>query len=153
MDVWGPIPEVPQHRRKSSLAVSKENALKVTIPKKEEVQNSHTSKPSPTTSSVLANGGPNASALSDLTNDAISLPLPLLSSTHKKPRTKPLYIREGGSIPAIRFLEKEFGAPAAHFPCGQASDSAHLDNERLRLTNLYKSKDIFKRVFRELPMK
>ena len=152
MDVWGPIPEVPQHRRKSSLAVSKENALKVTIPKKEEVQNSHTSKPSPTTSSVLANGGPNNSALSDITNDTLALPLPLLSN-QRKPRTKPLYIREGGSIPAIRFLEKEFGAPAAHFPCGQASDSAHLDNERLRLTNLYKSKDIFKKVFRELPTK
>ena len=68
-------------------------------------------------------------------------------------RRKPLYIREGGSIPAIRFLEMEFGAPAAHFPCGQASDSAHLDNERLRLVNLYKSRDIFKKVFRELPLK
>jgi di- and tripeptidase len=68
-------------------------------------------------------------------------------------RRKPLYIREGGSIPAIRFLEKEFGAPAAHFPCGQASDSAHLDNERLRLVNLYRSKEIFKRVFRELPLR
>ncbi|KAI4182641.1 MAG: hypothetical protein L6R41_005845 [Letrouitia leprolyta] len=66
---------------------------------------------------------------------------------------KPLYIREGGSIPAIRFLEQEFKAPAAHLPCGQASDKAHLDNERLRLSNLYKSKDIFKRVFRELPSK
>ncbi|THX54569.1 glutathione degradosome [Aureobasidium pullulans] len=157
MDVWGPIPEVPQHRRKSSLAqVSKENALKVTIPKKEEVQNTHTSKPSPTTSSVLANGGPtsaSSSALTDATNDASSSLLPIPSPTTKKSRTKPLYIREGGSIPAIRFLEKEFGAPAAHFPCGQASDSAHLDNERLRLINLYKSKDIFKRVFRELPMK
>jgi len=50
-------------------------------------------------------------------------------------------------------LEKEFGAPAAHLPCGQASDSAHLDNERLRLVNLNKSKDIFKKVFRELPRK
>ncbi|KAK1782323.1 hypothetical protein QBC45DRAFT_429994 [Copromyces sp. CBS 386.78] len=50
------------------------------------------------------------------------------------PKTrKPLYIREGGSIPPIRFLEKEFNAPAAHLPCGQASDSAHLHNERLRL--------------------
>ncbi|KAF2030462.1 glutathione degradosome [Setomelanomma holmii] len=67
------------------------------------------------------------------------------------PRTKPLYIREGGSIPSIRFLEKEFGAPAAHLPCGQASDSAHLDNERLRLVNLFNSKKIFKEVFRELP--
>lgn len=50
----------------------------------------------------------------------------------------PLYIREGGSIPSARFLEKEFNAPAAHLPCGQSSDQAHLDNERLRLTNLYK---------------
>jgi di- and tripeptidase len=67
------------------------------------------------------------------------------------PRTKPLYIREGGSIPSIRFLEKQFNAPAAHLPCGQASDSAHLDNERLRLVNLFASKDIFKEVFGELP--
>jgi di- and tripeptidase len=68
-------------------------------------------------------------------------------------RRKPLYIREGGSIPAIRFLEKEFDAPAAHLPCGQASDNAHLDNERLRLVNLYKSRDIFRQVFKELPQK
>ncbi|KAL7268643.1 hypothetical protein RUND412_008720 [Rhizina undulata] len=71
----------------------------------------------------------------------------------KKKRAKPLYIREGGSIPTARFLEKEFGAPAAHLPCGQASDHAHLDNERLRLVNLYKSKAIFKRVFKDLPKK
>ncbi|KAK7942380.1 uncharacterized protein PG986_011493 [Apiospora aurea] len=63
---------------------------------------------------------------------------------------KPLYIREGGSIPAIRFLEKEFEAPAAHLPCGQASDSAHLDNERLRVTNLLKSRDVFAHVFKKL---
>ncbi|KAL2106249.1 hypothetical protein VUR80DRAFT_6982 [Thermomyces stellatus] len=66
-----------------------------------------------------------------------------------RPR-KPLYIREGGSIPAIRFLEKEFGAPAAHLPCGQASDAAHLDNERLRILNLVRSREIFGIVFREL---
>ena len=63
---------------------------------------------------------------------------------------KPLYIREGGSIPAIRFLEQEFGAPAAHLPCGQASDCAHLDNERLRLENLYNSRKIFRLVFANL---
>ncbi|KAG0637865.1 hypothetical protein HOY80DRAFT_222734 [Tuber brumale] len=68
-------------------------------------------------------------------------------------RIRPLYIREGGSIPTARFLEKEFGAPAAHLPCGQASDQAHLDDERLRLVNLYKSKAILKRVFKELPRK
>ena len=63
---------------------------------------------------------------------------------------KPLYIREGGSIPPIRFLEKEFSAPAAHLPCGQASDAAHLDNERLRVVNLMKSREIFSTVFRKL---
>ncbi|KAI5286299.1 hypothetical protein KEM54_006895 [Ascosphaera aggregata] len=61
--------------------------------------------------------------------------------------SKPLYIREGGSIPTIRLLEKLFKAPAAHLPCGQASDHAHLDNERMRIENLYKSREIFKRVF------
>ncbi|EPS41101.1 hypothetical protein H072_5005 [Dactylellina haptotyla CBS 200.50] len=65
---------------------------------------------------------------------------------------KPLFIREGGSIPAVRFLEMEFGASAAHLPCGQASDAAHLDNERMRVTNLYKSKSIMKKVFLELPL-
>ncbi|KAI1814262.1 WD domain-containing protein [Poronia punctata] len=63
---------------------------------------------------------------------------------------RPLYIREGGSIPAIRFLEKEFDAPAAHLPCGQASDSAHLGNERLRVLNLLKSREIFRSVFQKL---
>ncbi|KFH46110.1 di- and tripeptidase-like protein [Hapsidospora chrysogenum ATCC 11550] len=66
-----------------------------------------------------------------------------------KPR-KPLYIREGGSIPAIRFLEKEFEAPAAHLPCGQASDSAHLDNERMNMVNLFKAREIFGKVFERL---
>jgi di- and tripeptidase len=66
---------------------------------------------------------------------------------------KPLYIREGGSIPTIRFLEKAFDAPAAHLPCGQASDNAHLDNERLRVENLYKSREIFRAVFGDLGRK
>jgi len=87
---------------------------------------------SPTTSSTLAQSSESSAAT---------------TTSHMKP----LYIREGGSIPSIRFLEKEFNAPAAHLPCGQASDSAHLDNERLRLVNLFNSKAIFKSVFRELP--
>ncbi|KAK7418447.1 hypothetical protein QQX98_003939 [Neonectria punicea] len=66
-----------------------------------------------------------------------------------KPR-KPLFIREGGSIPAIRFLEKEFGAPAAHLPCGQSTDAAHLDNERMCLMNLLKAREIFAKVFARL---
>lgn len=76
-----------------------------------------------------------------------------LSRNNKASPQRPLYIREGGSIPAVRFLEQEFDAPAAHLPCGQASDSAHLDNERLRLLNLYNSRKIFKKVFQELPFR
>jgi di- and tripeptidase len=64
--------------------------------------------------------------------------------------TAPLFIREGGSIPAIAFLEKEFDAKAAMFPMGQASDNAHLDNERMRVLNLYNGKAVLKRVFAEL---
>ncbi|KAF9697506.1 hypothetical protein EKO04_004354 [Ascochyta lentis] len=95
-------------------------------------------KPSPATSNTLANGSD-----TDLSQPPASSPT----------KIKPLFIREGGSIPSIRFLEKEFDAPAAQLPCGQASDSAHLDNERLRLVNLFNSKKIFKRVFWELPRK
>lgn len=78
-------------------------------------------------------------------------PPPKAAEQQQIPKSKkPLYIREGGSIPAIRFLEKEFGAPAAHLPCGQASDGAHLFNERLRVLNLLKSREIFGEVFRSL---
>ena len=102
--------------------------------------------------------GPATSSTLSMTT---SIPSPLTEEDNSsEPSTtatlspqKPLYICEGGSIPAIRFLEQEFNAPAAHLPCGQASDSAHLDNERLRLLNLYNSREIFKKVFQELPLK
>ncbi|KAI9847985.1 MAG: hypothetical protein M1838_000684 [Thelocarpon superellum] len=97
------------------------------------------------------------------TSSSPPFPSPSSPSSRKPPKSKSnskskskskkqevLYIREGGSIPSIRFLEKEFDAPAAHLPCGQASDNAHLNNERLRLTNLYCSRRIFKSVFRRL---
>ncbi|KAH9876712.1 hypothetical protein J1614_003844 [Plenodomus biglobosus] len=113
----------------------------------------HATKPklAPTTSNTLANA-PDAPPLPKPTPPP--QPATLNSTTPSEanplPR-KPLYIREGGSIPSIRFLEKEFNAPAAHLPCGQASDCAHLDNERLRLVNLFNSKRIFKEVFGVLP--
>ncbi|RCI16035.1 hypothetical protein L249_3048 [Ophiocordyceps polyrhachis-furcata BCC 54312] len=73
------------------------------------------------------------------------------ANSGRRPKPKqPLFIREGGSIPAIRFLEKEFGAPAAHLPCGRASDAAHLDNERMSMVNLLKAKEIFGKVFARL---
>ena len=130
MEVWGPI----GNQRRGSVAARK--------PK-------HTKKPStslrsvPATSSTLTNGSDH---LSQATIEHEQFPI-------QNTMQRPLYIREGGSIPAIRFLEKEFDAPAAHLPCGQASDAAHLDNERMRLANLYKSREIFRKVFRELGVK
>jgi len=159
MDAWGPIDQTT--RRKSSVPKPSE----VASPEQANGGYFPSTRPSPpTTSAALANGSTLPSAepmtpITEVTNNleqvstTTSKPTSTSTSTRTQQRRKPLYIREGGSIPAIRFLEKEFGAPAAHFPCGQASDSAHLDNERLRLLNLYKSRDIFKRVFGELGMK
>jgi di- and tripeptidase len=164
MAVWGPIVE----SRRTSVSTNKENIVPIMTP----LPATTSQKPKPTTSSTLTNG-------SDHMSSAMASSPTLMASRQNRPSfsggdippsplnpsalnsssaelvkaRKPLYIREGGSIPAIRFLEKEFNAPAAHLPCGQASDSAHLDNERLRLVNLYKSREIFKVVFRDLPRK
>ncbi|KAJ4349657.1 uncharacterized protein N0V89_008274 [Didymosphaeria variabile] len=127
MSVWGPT----LGRRRSSVHSLKHN-LDYFNPNSNSA--SSDTRPSPTTSNTLANGSGEPDEKGFVAQ-------------------KPLYIREGGSIPSIRFLEKEFDAPAAHLPCGQASDSAHLDNERLRLVNLYNSKKIFKKVFSELPLR
>jgi di- and tripeptidase len=57
---------------------------------------------------------------------------------------KPMYVREGGTIRVTTYLEKILKAPALHFPMGQSTDRAHLDNERIRLENLMKGKDVLK---------
>ncbi|KAJ7457667.1 hypothetical protein B0H11DRAFT_2063012 [Mycena galericulata] len=58
---------------------------------------------------------------------------------------EPLRIREGGSIPSVPFLEKEFGCHALHLPMGQSSDQAHLPNERISLDNLRRGKSVVER--------
>ncbi|KAJ7695752.1 hypothetical protein B0H17DRAFT_1055463 [Mycena rosella] len=58
---------------------------------------------------------------------------------------EPLRIREGGSIPSVPFLEKEFRCHALHLPMGQSSDQAHLPNERISLDNLRKGKSVIER--------
>ncbi|KAF2744747.1 beta-Ala-His dipeptidase [Sporormia fimetaria CBS 119925] len=141
MRVWGPT---LGGRRRSSVYPSKSNALSPLTPTSPKIP-AGDSRPIPATSNTLANSS---------TDDTASPPNGTSTTSSSQPTMvsrKPLYIREGGSIPSIRFLEQEFGAPAAQLPCGQASDSAHLDNERLRLVNLLNSKEIFKRVFGELP--
>ncbi|KAM3074352.1 hypothetical protein ACMFMG_002839 [Clarireedia jacksonii] len=161
MEVWGPITD---HTRRSSVPGPKTNAhapkQSISNSPSQTTISSPSLKPEPTTSTTLSHGSDHTSlAVTPLTlsDDARTEQeeknLTYRSPNPKKLGRKPLYIREGGSIPSIRFLEKEFGAPAAHLPCGQASDSAHLDNERIRVNNLYNSRHIFRKVFRELPRK
>lgn len=50
----------------------------------------------------------------------------------------------------MRWLEQEFNASAINFPMGQASDNAHLIDERLRVLNLERGQKILKKVFAEL---
>jgi di- and tripeptidase len=147
MDVWGPIGET----RRSSVPGPKQQVKKPATPTM-----SPSLKPTPATTTTLTNGSDHTSLAAtplEMLSDSPENSSPVDGTNGARRGRKPLYIREGGSIPSIRFLEKEFDAPAAHLPCGQASDSAHLDNERLRLSNLYKSREIFRRVFRELPRK
>lgn len=63
---------------------------------------------------------------------------------------EPLLVREGGSIPCIRTLERLLGAPAVQIPCGQSTDNAHLDNENLRIENWTYMTEILSRVFNKL---
>lgn len=74
----------------------------------------------------------------------------IYSNLSKNWEQEPLLIREGGSIPTIRFLEKALRAPACQIPCGQSSDNAHLKDEKLRILNLFKLKDILIDTFTEL---
>ncbi|CAE7211194.1 hypothetical protein PTT_14905 [Pyrenophora teres f. teres 0-1] len=143
MNVWGPT---LGQRRESISAADYFSQSSKTADEPPAPTTKH--NPTPATSNTLANSSDPALA-SSVQTSGTSTPHP--TTGNDTASRKPLYIREGGSIPSIRFLEKEFNAPAAHLPCGQASDSAHLDNERLRLVNLYNSKKIFKEVFRELP--
>ncbi|KAL8994844.1 MAG: hypothetical protein Q9169_005291 [Polycauliona sp. 2 TL-2023] len=134
VDVWGHV----GHQRRGSVPAASPKVKSST-------------KTTPGTSASLTNGSDHHSQATADSPTSPTSPHEFRSLTGQS--WKPLFIREGGSIPAIRFLEQEFEAPAAHLPCGQASDKAHLDNERLRLSNLYKSKEIFKRVFRDLPLR
>ncbi|KAF2434234.1 beta-Ala-His dipeptidase [Tothia fuscella] len=148
MKAWSDTDTNTRHRRRSSAKPISRGLSSLSL------TSTTNGKPklSPPTSSTLANGSTTPQSSSPPSPTEPSFFPPSKSDAKSKPR-KPLYIREGGSIPAIRFLEKEFDAPAAHFPVGQASDGAHLDNERLRLVNLYKARDVFGWVFRELPKK
>lgn len=63
---------------------------------------------------------------------------------------KPLKIREGGTVPTMSWLEREFRAPCVHLPLGQSSDAGHLANERMRLENLRNGRKVVERYLTRL---
>ncbi|CAI5952770.1 unnamed protein product [Closterium sp. NIES-64] len=56
----------------------------------------------------------------------------------------PMYIREGGTMPVVPFLEAALGAPAIKIPISQATDGSALQNERLEWSHLIKGKDVIR---------
>lgn len=62
----------------------------------------------------------------------------------------PLYVREGGTMPIVSYLSRTLSAPVVQVPLGQASDGAHLPNERIRGLNLHNGKHVFKMMLTEL---
>lgn len=73
-----------------------------------------------------------------------------VSSVSETWESLPLLIREGGSMPVMSFLETSLNAPAVQIPIGQASDSAHLPNERIRLVNLQRGVLMLRNLFKKL---
>ena len=50
---------------------------------------------------------------------------------------KPVFIREGGSIPLVSQLEELFGVPSVLMGISQPGENAHAPNENLDLGNFY----------------
>lgn len=63
---------------------------------------------------------------------------------------EPLYVCEGGTMPIFSFLSQKLSAPVIQVPLGQASDGAHLPNERIRAMNLHRGKDVLRCIVRDL---
>lgn len=53
-------------------------------------------------------------------------------------------------MPIFSFLSKTLEAPVVQVPLGQASDAAHLPNERIRAMNLHRGKDVLRFIISEL---
>jgi acetylornithine deacetylase/succinyl-diaminopimelate desuccinylase-like protein len=51
---------------------------------------------------------------------------------------KPVFTREGGSIPIIASFEERFGLPAVLFGIGLPDENAHAPNEKLDLDNFHR---------------
>jgi acetylornithine deacetylase/succinyl-diaminopimelate desuccinylase-like protein len=50
---------------------------------------------------------------------------------------KPIFTREGGSIPVVSTFQEELGLPAVLFGVGLPDENAHAPNEKLDLGNFH----------------
>jgi acetylornithine deacetylase/succinyl-diaminopimelate desuccinylase-like protein len=63
---------------------------------------------------------------------------------------RPLFRREGGSIPVVAFLQNTVGAESILFGSGLPEDNVHAPNERLHLPTWYKTIDAIVHFFYNL---
>mgnify|MGYP003347948452 FL=1 len=50
---------------------------------------------------------------------------------------KPVFTREGGSIPVVATFETELGLPSVLFGVGLPDENAHAPNEKLDVSNFH----------------
>ena len=65
-------------------------------------------------------------------------------------KVEPAFVRTGGSVPIIPFMEKIFNTVALGFSTGQGTDSAHGQNERIRIKNLVGAKEVVKLMLKDI---
>lgn len=87
--------------------------------------------------------------LGDFSNNIYQIAMEELQNVWKT--KKVLLIREGGSIPTIKILERLHpNAQLMVLPNGQASDNAHLPGEKFRLENFFNLKTLLKNIIPRL---
>lgn len=64
---------------------------------------------------------------------------------------QPLWIREGGSLPSLPFLEQLFSASVVHLPMGVQGDCAHLVDEHSSYTSLQRGYRVVQNWMKALP--
>jgi acetylornithine deacetylase/succinyl-diaminopimelate desuccinylase-like protein len=63
---------------------------------------------------------------------------------------KPVFIREGGSIPIVQAFQETLGAPALLIGFGLPGENAHAPNEWMAVENFHKGAEAIARLYEEL---
>jgi acetylornithine deacetylase/succinyl-diaminopimelate desuccinylase-like protein len=63
---------------------------------------------------------------------------------------KPVFIREGGSIPIVQAFQETLGAPALLIGFGLPGENAHAPNEWMSVENFHKGAEAIARLYEEL---